>query len=171
MMAETMRRAGVVLQDGAGDLPLESALESAPESAYDTLGLAARPGALVGLAMRIADRTQAEEAVSGPAFEVAAVAVDGSIACVLGRFGEDEIVAAWRRLGAASGLPLMLQNPDGSLCAPYPQIGPLALGETRQRRRHGLLSGRRPRFLTRRKTGRPAALPLVFREREIVGGR
>ena len=90
---------------------------------------------------------------------------------MLGRFDEEEIVAVWRRLGQESGLPLMIQNPDGSLVAPYPQIGPLALGDVRQRRRHGLLSGRRPRFLTRRKTGRPAARPLVFREREIVAGR
>ena len=30
------------------------------------------------------------------------------------------------------------------------------------RRRHGLLNGRRPRFLTRRKTGRLAELPVII---------
>lgn len=167
MMAETTRSvAGAVLDDGSGDLHLECA--------FDTLGFGSRPGGLVGLAMRIADRTERGgecEGEDGPAFEIAAIAEDGVIAAVLGRFHEDEIVAVWRRLGQTSGLPLMLQNPDGSLMTPYPQIGPLALGDIRQRRRHGLLAGRRPRFLTRRKTGRPTARPLVFREREIVGGR
>ena len=36
-----------------------------------------------------------------------------------------------------------------------------ALGPVRIRRRHGLLNGRRPRFLTRRKTGRLAELPVI----------
>lgn len=169
MMAETTHPAGAVLDDGSG-------LPSA-ESAVDTLGLCVPPGRLVGLAMRIAERAEEADVADarpmpgGPAFEIAAIAQDGEIATVLGRFTEEEIVAVWRRLGQESGLPLMIQNPDGSLMTPYPQIGPLALGDTRQRRRHGLLSGRRPRFLTRRKTGRPAARPLVFKEREIVGGR
>jgi len=168
MMAETTHPAGAVLDDGSGCLEAESAI--------DTLGLCIPPGRLVGLAMRIAERAEepadsdASPLAAGPAFEVAAIAQDGAIATVLGRFTEEEIVAVWRKLGQECGLPLMLQNPDGSLMTPYPQIGPLALGETRQRRRHGLLSGRRPRFLTRRKTGRPAVRPLVFREREIVGG-
>ncbi|WP_188911584.1 DUF6101 family protein [Salinarimonas ramus] len=169
-MADRSRAAGAVLEDGSG-------FPETDESAFDTLGLCVAPGRLVGIAMRIAERDEDQEAARGeqatgaaPAFEIAAIAETGEIATVLGRFTEEEIVAVWRRLGQASGLPLMLQNPDGSLSAPYPQIGPLALGETRQRRRHGLLSDRRPRFLTRRKTGRPASRPLVFREREIVCG-
>jgi len=44
---------------------------------------------------------------------------------------------------------------------PYPQLGRVALGAVRIRRRHGLLNGRRPRFLTRRKTGRLAELPVI----------
>lgn len=166
MMAETKRMAGAVLDDGSGRPEIESQIG---ESAFDTLGLCIPPGRLVGLAMRIADRAEGESE-GGPAFEVAAIAEDGAIAAVLGRFTEEEIVAVWRRLGQSSGLPLMLQNPDGSLMAPYPQIGPLALGDVRQRRRHGLLAHRRPRFLTRRKIGRPSARPLVFKEREIVSG-
>ncbi len=163
MMADRSYAAGAVPAGGSGLLDTD-------ESACDTLGLCVPPGRLAGLAMRIAERGD-DEPAGGPAFEIAAIARTGEIATVLGRFDEEEIVAVWRRLGQESGLPLMIQNPDGSLVAPYPQIGPLALGDVRQRRRHGLLSGRRPRFLTRRKTGRPAARPLVFREREIVAGR
>jgi hypothetical protein len=166
MMADNTRKAGAVLEDGSG---LPEIDQRGDESAFDTLGLCIPPGRLEGLAMRIADRADGEPE-GGPAFEIAAIAEDGAIATVLGRFTEEEIVAVWRRLGQESGLPLMLQNPDGSLMTPYPQIGRLALGDMRQRRRHGLLAHRRPRFLTRRKTGRPSPRPLVFREREIVSG-
>jgi hypothetical protein len=44
------------------------------------------------------------------------------------------------------------------------------LGQIRIRRRHGVLNGRRPRFLTRRKTGRLPVRPAVHREREIIAG-
>ena len=89
----------------------------------------------------------------------------------LGHYAEEDVIAEWRRLGAASGLPLMIQHGDGQLECPYPQIGPLALGEIRIRRRHGLLAGRRPRFLVRRKTARLPLRPAIHREREIAGGR
>ena len=98
------------------------------------------------------------------------VLVDGQGHAAL-RFeaAEEEAVAMWRALGAATGAPLMLQREDGALETPYPQVGRLALGRSRIRRRHGLLNGRRPRFLVRRKTTRLPNRPQVFREREIVG--
>ena len=74
----------------------------------------------------------------------------------------------WRRAGADSGLPLLIGRTDGSYDMPYPQIGGLRLGEIPIRRRRGALNGRRPRFLTRRKTGRLPVRPAVHREREIV---
>jgi hypothetical protein len=87
----------------------------------------------------------------------------------LGTYPEEDAVAEWRRLGASSGLPLKIQLSNGSVVTPYPQIGRLQLGPVRIRRRHGLLSGRRPRFLTKRKTGRFGLRPQVFREAEIAG--
>jgi hypothetical protein len=89
----------------------------------------------------------------------------------LGTYPEDEVVAEWRALGASSGLPLKIQLSNGAVMTPYPQVGRVQLGPVRIRRRHGLLSGRRPRFLTRRKTGRFPARPQVHREAEIVEGR
>ncbi|TVR07113.1 MAG: hypothetical protein EA385_13840, partial [Salinarimonadaceae bacterium] len=119
--------------------------------------VAALPGAerLKGLALRLAN-----EGDEAPTFDILAIDMTGAVACALGEYHEEEVVAVWRRLGASSGLPLMLQDPDGSLLEPYPQIGAVQLGATRQRRRHGLLRHRRPRFLTRRKTGEPSARPL-----------
>jgi hypothetical protein len=86
----------------------------------------------------------------------------------LGALSDEDAVAEWRKAGAALGLPLLIGRADGSFDLPYPQIGRLRLGAVRIRRRHGLLSGRRPRFLTRRKTGRLPLRPAVHREREIV---
>jgi|SRR5688572_12782319 hypothetical protein len=87
----------------------------------------------------------------------------------LGTYPDEDVVAEWRSLGASSGLPLKIQLSNGSVITPYPQVGRLQLGPVRIRRRHGLLSGRRPRFLTRRKTGRFGLRPQVFREAEIAG--
>jgi hypothetical protein len=88
----------------------------------------------------------------------------------LGPFPEEDVVAQWRALGATSGLTLKVQLTNGSMMTPYPQVGRLQLGPVRIRRRHGLLSGRRPRFLTRRKTGRFGLRPQVFREAEMAAG-
>ncbi len=88
----------------------------------------------------------------------------------LGPFCEDEIVAEWRSLAASSGLIPKIQLSNGAVMTPYPQIGRVQVGASRIRRRHGLLSGRRPRFLTRRRTGRFPARPQVHREPEIAEG-
>lgn len=111
-----------------------------------------------GVALRLANPAGDDER-----FELALTAGDGRsivVACV----NPDDAVALWRDFGRTSGLPLLLEAADGTVTEPYPQLGRLALGAVRIRRRHGLLNGRRPRFLTRRKTGRLAELPV------IVGG-
>jgi hypothetical protein len=122
---------------------------------------------LRGLALRIVERNEAEPGAD-EYFEIAAIDAHGGSSLVLGQYLEDEVVAVWRRLGAATGLPLMLQNPDGSLLEPYPQIGQVQLGAVHSRRRYGLLRQRRPRFLTRRKVGNQTSRPVVFREHEII---
>ncbi|MCC5978465.1 MAG: hypothetical protein JJU21_10415 [Salinarimonas sp.] len=121
---------------------------------------------LRGLALSLATPEGAET----PLFDILGIDARDEVACRLGQFHEEEVVAIWRRMGADSGLALMLHNEDGSLLEPYPQVGAVQLGRTKHRRRHGLLRERRPRFLTRRKTGRSADRPLVHREREIFSG-
>ncbi len=118
-----------------------------------------------GLALRLASPLGEDEF-----FEVAVMDETGAVAQALGPWPDEEVVAVWRALGAASGLPLLVQAPDGTVSAPYPQLGPLRLGTSRMRRRIGLLTGRRPRVLTRRKAARLPVRPLVFREGALSEG-
>lgn len=89
----------------------------------------------------------------------------------LGPYAEEEVVAEWRTLAAAAGLPLTVRLPNGSVVALGRQVGRLPVGPLWPRSRHKLLTSRRPRFLTRRKTGRVPGRPRIFREAEIVSGR
>jgi hypothetical protein len=121
------------------------------------------PGArAIGVALRLDERAPDDDA-----FELALVDDLGGTLMVLGQFGEDEVVAAWRGLGATTGFPLITQSEDGALQHPFPQVGRVQLGRIRIRRRHGL--SRRPRFLARRKTARLPRRPTIHREREISG--
>lgn len=116
-----------------------------------------RPGAgWRGVALRLAtDRGEESE----ERFELTLNEGNGrsvTIACV----EQDDAVALWRDCGQATGLPLLLETPEGVVSEPFPQIGRLALGPTRLRRRYAVLNGRRPRFLMRRKTGQLAERPV-----------
>jgi hypothetical protein len=88
----------------------------------------------------------------------------------VGLYPEEEVIAAWQAVGLATGLPLVVQAENGEVVAAFPQIGRVRLGIPGQRRRLVLLAGRRPRFLTRRKTGRFPRRPRVHREPELVTG-
>ncbi len=160
--------AGVVphREDGPGSSPVPPLFRS--PGLIDGIGspVIGRQGKPpLGLALRLAPAGGAEM------FEIAILDHGGGTLMALGPFEEDEVVATWRSLGASSGLPLMIERNDGTREMPYPQIGRLQLGEIRIRRRHGLLNGRRPRFLVRRKTGRLPLRPSVFREREMFSGQ
>jgi hypothetical protein len=104
-------------------------------------------------------------------YEITVIDDAGRTLICLGRYAEADVVAVWRGIAATSGLPPMTEDERGRLHRPFPQLGRLRLGAIRVRRGHGLLSGRRPRFLTRRKTARLPRSPVVHREREIIGPR
>ena len=88
----------------------------------------------------------------------------------LGPYEDDEVIAIWRRLAADSGLPLLLPGPDGTLQQPYPQIGRVLVGARSERRRLAVLSGRRPRFLAKRRATAMPRRPRIHREVEIASG-
>lgn len=90
---------------------------------------------------------------------------------VLGPYADEDVVAVWRQMAAASGLPLLLRGADGLLQQPYPQLGRLLVGERCERRRLKVLSGRRPRFLTKRRAASLPRRPRIHRETEIAAGR
>ena len=88
----------------------------------------------------------------------------------LGTYADEEVIAIWRRLAADSGLPLLLPGPDGALQQPYPQLGRVLVGRRSERRRLAVLSGRRPRFLAKRRTTAMPRRPRIHREIEIASG-
>ena len=81
-----------------------------------------------------------------------------------------DLVAEWKSWGRVLGLPLLVVEGDGSLRDAFQRIGSLAVGApSPRRRRRGTVKWRRPRFLMRRKAGRPSSEPPVYRgEREII---
>ncbi len=65
----------------------------------------------------------------------------------------EDVAADWQAWGRALGLPLLVIGQDGSVSAPLDDFGGIVAASPRPRRRHSFFAGRRPRFLTRRKTG------------------
>jgi len=130
-----------------------------------------RAAALRPVGVALAFSEDASDACGEDRFDLLLMAADGTVIERLGPFCEDEVVAVWRDVADKSGLPRMIVKEDGGLATVSRQLGPVALGLTRTRRRHGLLSGRRPRFLVRRKPASLPVRPLIHRgENEIVAG-
>lgn len=132
---------------------------SSPAPSGSISGIVGRRGDRAsGLVLRIDPRDGA-----GENFQVAVVDANGRTLMALGPYPEDDVIATWRRLGAASGLELMVASLDGAVQKPYPQVGRVQVGQIRIRRRNASHGARRPRFLVRRKTGRLPLRPEVHR--------
>jgi Family of unknown function (DUF6101) len=110
-----------------------------------------------GVALRLANPTGDDTS-----FELVLTSGDGR-SVRIATVDEDDAIALWRSCGQASGQPLLLEGVDGSLSAPYPLLGRVALGPITIRRRYAFLNGRRPRFLARRKTSRLPERPVMVR--------
>jgi hypothetical protein len=65
----------------------------------------------------------------------------------------EDVAADWQAWGRVLNLPLLVIGQDGSVSAPLSAVGGVIAGLSKPRRRHSFFAGRRPRFLTRRKTG------------------
>ncbi len=74
----------------------------------------------------------------------------------------------WQAWGRALHLPLLIIGQDGSVGEPLHDTGGVHMGPPKPRRRHSFFAKRRPRFLTRRKTGHVDAVRVVFGD-EIFG--
>ncbi len=141
---------------------LEEALGLLKQYGSDARVIAGGQSLVPMLALRLANPTGDDER-----FELALTAGDGR-SIVVASADQADAVALWRDFGRRSGLPLLLESVDGRVTEPFPQIGRVALGPVRIRRRHAFLNGRRPRFLTRRKPGRLADLPVVVASERLV---
>lgn len=151
-------------QDGVSSVQVDLALTCLP-----MFGRIAGGSVPNGVALSFAN--DEAEACGEDRFALLIVDAAGITLSRLGPFPEDDVVAIWRDMAAKSGLPRMIVREDGELATVSRQLGPVALGTTRARRRHGFLNNRRPRFLVRRKTGQLPVRPLIHRgESEIISG-
>jgi len=150
------------------DLPLTAPRQGAAERPHvERIGSVRilRPGAgWRGVALRLATDAGAD---GRDRFELTLNEGDGR-SVTIARVEPEDAVALWRDCGRATGLPLLLETAEGVVCEPFPQIGRLALGPIRIRRRHAVLNGRRPRFLMRRKTGRLAERPVYVQGERLT---
>ena len=79
----------------------------------------------------------------------------------------EEMAEDWQAWARVLGLPLLIIGQDGSVGEPLMQIGGVVIAPSKPRRRYSYFAGRRPRFLTRRKTGQRG--PMVkLTGREII---
>jgi hypothetical protein len=81
---------------------------------------------------------------------------------------DSEITAVWQSWSRRLGLPLMIADCDGDLVEPFPRLGSLVVARPRPRRMPVHIARRRPRFLSRRRTGRLPEAPVVHEGREII---
>ena len=140
---------------------------AAPVTPLPILGAVSGGTAPVGVALAFAD--EAADACGEDRFALLLVDGEGEVSMRLGPFPEEDVVAVWRAVSSKGGLARMLLREDGDVVPVSQQLGPVVLGKGRQRRRHAALSGRRPRFLVRRKTARLPARPCIHRgESEII---
>jgi len=84
--------------------------------------------------------------------------------------GFENSAAEWQSWGIVLGLPLLIEDIDGTLRRPIEMIGALMTGEVALRRRRKTpLRKRRPYFMARRRGFGPGIAPAVHRnEREII---
>lgn len=82
---------------------------------------------------------------------------------------DENVIAEWRLWANTLGLPLLMEGVDGHTIATANRLGEVEVERPRPRRRHSLLSSRRPRFLSRRRASQLPMVPFVHRdEREII---
>lgn len=81
-----------------------------------------------------------------------------------------DILAEWQSWARVLGLPLLVHDGEGAFSEPFARMGAVRITKASpRRRRQTAMRSRRPRMLMRRKPGRPASQPTVFRgEREII---
>lgn len=144
--------------------------DTAPRFVASSLPVIGRvSGARRAAGIALAYAAEDAEITGSDRFTLMLVDAEGEVLQRLGSFEEDDVVAVWRDIAARAGLVRMIVREDGLLVPVSQQIGRLILGQVRIRRRHAGLGRRRPRFLTRRKTGRLPARPQIFRgENEII---
>lgn len=79
----------------------------------------------------------------------------------------EQLAGDWRAWSQTLGLPMLLVEIDGTV-SPVETVTPAVIGSPQPRRRTGLLTKRRPRFLVRRRPGAAGEQPVLRGLREII---
>ena len=89
-------------------------------------------------------------------YEIRLAHADPDLSVTLHEATDDsEIQAEWRLWAKFLGLPTLVEREEGRAEPEAAHMGEIAVGHMLARRRGKTINARRPRFLTRRKTGRP----------------
>ena len=82
----------------------------------------------------------------------------------------EDASSIWRSWSRVLGLPLLIDEGDGTLREPFQRLGRMTISAPKlRRRRRAAITWRRPSILMRRKPGRPASEPTIYRgEHEII---
>ncbi len=120
-----------------------------------------------GVMLRIA---RARE--DGFSYEIRLVHADPDLCVALAEADDDwDVQAEWRLWARVLGLPALVERIEGRDEPDRPLLGKVAVRAPAPRRRGKAITSRRPRFLTRRKVGRPELCrPVGEGARELFGG-
>ena len=119
-----------------------------------------------GVALRVIDARD-----DGFAYEIRLVHADPDLGVTLAETRDDsEIQAEWRLWARVLGLPALVERAEGSDEPDQQLLGRVAVRPSTPRRRGRTILARRPRFLARRKRGRPEFFVRIEKVEELFGG-
>jgi hypothetical protein len=125
--------------------------------------IAMPPNAYHGVVLRLGALRE-----GGFHYEIRLAHRDPDLSVTLHEASDDsEIRAEWRLWARFLGLPALVEREEGRAEPESAHLGEIAIANVRARRRGKTINSRRPRFLTRRKTGRldrNCRLPADLRE-------
>jgi hypothetical protein len=108
----------------------------------------------------------------GFCYEIRLVHADPDLCVTLAQADDDwDIQAEWRLWARVLRLPALVERVEGRDEPDRPMLGKVAVRRSAPRRRGKTIAARRPRFLTRRKVGRPElGAQVIVGARELFGG-
>jgi hypothetical protein len=135
---------------------------------------------VAGISMRVTVPTSAYRGVAlrvvdargdGFAYEIRLVHADPDLSVALAETSDDsDIQAEWRLWARVLGLPALVERAEGCDEPDQQLLGRVAIRPSAPRRRGKTILSRRPRFLARRKLGRPGLCVKVEKAEELFGG-
>ncbi|THD42171.1 MAG: hypothetical protein E7774_16335 [Bradyrhizobium sp.] len=119
-----------------------------------------------GVALRVVDARE-----DGFSYEIRLLHADPDLCVALAETQDDsEVQAEWRLWARVLNLPALVERSEGCTEPDKTQLGQVSIRTVAPRRRGKTIAGRRPRFLARRRLGRPELCVPVAMVEELFGG-